>query len=239
MKKILAALVLLLAMNANNSTTTAATPEEHLPTLSVNGEGIVEAATDRAAISIGVVTQDRDATQASASNAKAAQGIVNAIVGLGIERRNIHTGDYNFRPTYRQEESHHHEISGYVVSNSVNVTVDNLELVGKIIDAALANGANNINSLDFGFKDQKSLRDQALVVAIKDARRKAELVARELGKSIVSVQDVNINDGGFFGMQRNMKAMPTVEMSMDAATPIEAGTLACSASVHVTFVLSK
>ncbi len=238
MKKILAALVLLLAMNANNATS-AATAEEHLPTLSVSGEGIVEAAPDRATISIGVVTQDRDATQASASNAKSAQSIVNAIVGLGIERRNIHTGDYNFRPTYRQEESRRHEISGYVVSNSVNVTVDNLELVGKIIDAALANGANNINSLDFGFKDQKSLRDQALVVAIKDARRKAELVARELGKSIVSVQEVNVNDGGFFGMQRNAKMMATVEMSMDAATPIEAGTLACSASVHVTFVLSK
>ena len=229
MKKILATLILLLAMNANNSTSAAATPEEHPPTLSVNGEGIVEAAPDRAAISIGVVTQDRDATQASASNAKAAQNIVNAIVGLGIERRNIHTGDYNFRPMYRQEDNHRHEINGYVVSNSVNVTVDNLELVGKIIDVALANGANNINSLDFGFKDQKSLRDQALVVAIKDARRKAELVAR----------DVNVNDGGFFGMQRNAKMSATVEMSMDAATPIEAGTLACSASVHVTFVLSK
>ena len=225
-------------MNANNVSAAPAS-EERVPTLSVNGEGIVEATPDRATISIGVVSQDKDATQVQAANAKAAQNIINSIVGLGIERKNIRTGDYNFRPSYRQEDNRRHEINGYVVSNTVNVTVDNLDLVGKIIDAALANGANNINSLDFGFKNQKALEDQALTFAIKDARRKAELVARELGKSIVSVQEVNINGGGFFGMQRNAKMMATVEMSMDAATPIEAGTLACSASVHVTFVLSK
>ncbi len=235
-KIILAALVLMLSMAANGSTASA---EERTPTLSVGGEGIVEAAPDRATISIGVVTQDRDASKAQSENARAAQGIVNSIVGLGIERRNIHTSDYNFRPNYRQDDGRRNEIIGYIVSNTVNVTVDNLDLVGKIIDAALANGANNINSLDFGFKNQKALQDQALTAAIKDARRKAELAAQELGVRIVGVQDVNINGGGFYGMQRNAKMMPMMEASMDAATPIEAGTVACSASVHVVFILSK
>ena len=235
-KIILAALVLLLSMAAHNETASA---EERVPTLSVGGEGIVEAAPDRATISIGVVTQDRDAGLAQSNNARAAQGIVNSIVKLGVERRNIHTSDYNFRPNYRAEEGRRHEINGYVVSNTVNVTVDDLELIGKIIDSALANGANNINSLDFGFKNQKALEEQALKAAIGDARRKAELTAQELGVRIVGVQDVNINGGGFYGMQRNMKAMPMMEASMDAATPIEAGTVACSASVHVTFILSR
>lgn len=236
MKIILAAMILLLTLTTFGSTASA---EERIPTLSVNGEGVVEAAPDRATISIGVVTQDRDAARAQSENARAAQGILSSITNLGVERRNIHTGDYNFRPNYRPEEGRRHEINGYVVSNTVNVTVDNLELVGKIIDAALTNGANNINSLDFGFKNQKALQDQALQIAIQDAKRKAELAARELGVTIVGVQDVNINGGGFFGMQRNMKMMPMMEASMDAATPIEAGTMACSASVHVTFILGR
>ena len=235
-KVILAALVLLLSMAANDSTASA---EERIPTLSVSGEGVIEAAPDRATISIGVVTQDRDASKAQSDNARAAQGIVGSIAGLGIERRNIRTSDYNFRPNYRAEEGRRHEINGYVVSNTVNVTVDNLELVGKIIDVALANGANNINSLDFGFKNQKALQDQALTAAIKDARRKADLAAQELGVRIVGVQDVNINGGGFYTMQRNAKMAPMMEATMDAATPIEAGTVACSASVHVVFILSK
>ena len=235
-KIILAALVLLLSMAAHESTASAA--EDRMPTLSVSGEGIVEAAPDRATISIGVVTQDRDASKAQSENARAAQGIIGSITKLGVERRNIHTSDYNFRPNYRQDDGHRHEMIGYVVSNTVNVTVDDLDLVGKIIDAALANGANNINSLEFGFKNQKALQDQALTAAIKDARRKAELAASELGVRIVGVQDVNINGGGY-GMYRNAKMMPMMEASMDAATPIEAGTVACSASVHVTFILSK
>lgn len=235
-KVILAALVLLLSMAAHEPTASA---EEHVPTLSVNGEGIVEATPDRATISIGVVTQDRDASRAQSENARAAQGIVTSIAGLGVDRRNIHTSDYNFRPSYRQEDGRRNEINGYVVSNTVIVTVDNLDLIGKIIDAALANGANNINSLDFGFKNKKELQDRALSAAIKDARRKADLAAEELGVRIVGVQSVNIDAGGFYGMQRNAKMMATAEMAMDAATPIEVGTLTCSAAVHVTFILSR
>ncbi len=235
-KVILAALVLLLSMAAHESTASA---EESVSTLSVNGEGVIEAAPDRATISIGVVTQDRDASRAQSENARAAQGIVSSIAGLGVDRRSIHTSDYNFRPSYRQEDGRRNEINGYVVSNTVNVTVDNLELIGKIIDAALANGANNINSLDFGFKNKKELQDRALTAAIKDARRKADLAASELGVRIAGVQNVNIDAGGFYGMQRNAKMMATAEMAMDAATPIEVGTLTCSAAVHVTFILSR
>lgn len=218
--------------------TVTAFAEEKLPTLSVSGEGIVEAAPDRATISIGVVTQDKDATRAQSSNAKTAQDIINSITALGVERKYIRTSDYNFRPTYRQEDNHRNEISGYAVSNTVNVIVDNLDLVGKIIDSALSNGANNIDSLDFGIKNRKKLQDDALILAIKDARRKAELVANELGKSIVGVQDISINTGGVGVMRSNMMMMKAEAAMMDSATPIEAGTLTCSASVNVTFILN-
>ena len=124
------------------------------------------------------------------------------------------------------------------MSNTVNVIVDNLDLVGKIIDAALSNGANNIDSLDFGIKNRKKLQDDALVLAIKDARQRAELVARELGKSIIGVQDISIHTGGVGVMRSNMMMMKAEAATMDAATPIEAGTLTCSASVNIIFILN-
>ena len=236
MKNLLVMLIPMLVIMLFNSTAFAA--EERVPTLSVSGEGIVEAAPDRATISIGVVTQDKDATRAQSANAQSAQSIINSIMSLGIERKNIHTSDYNFRPTYRQEENRRHEINGYEVSNTVNVIVDNLDLVGKVIDAALSHGANNINSLDFGIKNRKKLQDNALVLAIRDACQRAELVARELGKSIVGISDISINTGGVGIMRSNSKMMMTEAMA-DYSTPIEAGTLTCSASVHVVFILSK
>ena len=210
-----------------------------VPTISVNGEGFVEAAPDRATISIGVLTQDKDASRAQTENARTAQNVINAIVKLGIERKNINTSDYNFRPTYRQDEGRHNVIDGYAVSNTIYVVLDNLDLVGKVIDTALSNGANNIDSLDFGIKNRKKLQDEALILAIKDAKQRAELVARELGKTIVGVDDISVNTGGVGAMRANQKMYAMAEMSMDAATPIEAGTLTCSASVHITFILSK
>ena len=237
MKNLLLFFIPFLMLMITTSTTFAA--EEKIPTLSVSGEGVVEAAPDRATISVGVVTQDRDASRAQAANAKAAQDIINSIVSLGVERKNIHTSDYNFRPTYRQEENRRNEINGYVVNNTIYIMLDNLNLVGKVIDTALSNGANNINSLDFGIKNRKKLQDEALVLAIRDARQRAELVARELGKSIVGIQDVSINTGGV-GMVRMNKMYAMAESAtMDYATPIEAGTLSCSASVNVTFRLSN
>ena len=210
---------------------------EGMPTLSINGEGTVEAAPDRATISIGVVTQDRDATQAQNANAKSAQGIIKAISELGIERRNIRTSDYHFRPTYRPEENRRNEISGYMVSNTINVAVDNLDLVGKVIDTALNHGANNINSLDFGIKNRQKLMDEALIAAVKDARRKAELIARELGKTITGISDVSVSTGGISAPRVNK--MIAADAMLASQTPIEAGTLMCSASAHITFILSK
>ena len=212
---------------------------ERVPTLSINGEGMVEAAPDRATISIGVLTQDKDASRAQAANAKSAQDVINAIVALGVERKNIQTGDYSFLPTYRQDENRRNEINGYEVRNSVYIVLDKLDLVGKVIDAALSNGANNIDSLDFGIKNRKKLQDDALLLAIRDAKQRAELIANELGKSIVGIQDISVNTGGVGVMRANQKMYAMAEVAMNDATPIEAGTLTCSASVHITFILSR
>ena len=219
-------------------TTKAFAEEAKIPTLSVSGEGIIEAAPDRAAISIGVVTQDKDATRAQSANAKAAQDVINAIVALGVDRKYINTSDYSFRPTYRQDTNHQNVLNGYEVRNTVHVMLDNLDLVGKVIDTALNHGANNIDSLDFGIKNRKKLQDEALVLAIRDARQRADLVARELGKTITGVQEISINNGGVGGMRMNKMYAMAEMASMDAATPIEAGTLTCTASVHIVFTLS-
>ena len=219
-------------------TTTAFAAETKVPTLSVNGEGIVEAAPDRAAISIGVVTQDKDAAHAQSANAKAAQDVINSIVALGVDRKNINTSDYSFRPTYHQDANRQSILNGYEVRNTVHVMLNDLELVGKVIDTALNHGANNIDSLDFGIKNRKKLQDEALLLAIRDARQRADLVARELGKTITGVQDVSINLGGVGAMRMNKMYAMAAMADMESSTPIEAGTLSCSASVHIIYTLS-
>lgn len=210
------------------------------PTISVSGEGVVEAQPDRATISVGVVTRDKNPSSVQAANAKAATSVINSIVALGIERKNISTGNYNFNPTYRHYDNGRNEIDGYEATNSVTIIVDDLNLVSKIIDAALSHGANRVDSLNFGLRDKTTYQDKALKLAILDAKRKAEVAANALGKQIVGVYSVSINHSSIEA-PRNYKMARSMAMDEAAGfeTPIESGTLHCSANVHIEFEINR
>ena len=233
MKKFFCVTIFLLMLCA-----TAFAEEISPPIISVGGEGIVEAQPDRATVTVGVVTREKNPSAAQTTNARAASSVINSIVALGVERKNISTGDYNFSPTYRQRGDGRNEIDGYEATNSVTIIVDDLNLVGKIVDTALSHGANQVNSLSFGLRDKTRYQDEALRLAVLDARRKAEIAAAALGKSIVGVRNVSINSSSV-SAPRNYKMNRAVaaQDAMTIETPIESGTLRCSASVHVEFVL--
>ena len=220
------------------SLTSTAFAEEYVPTISVNGEGIVEASPDTATISIGVTTQNFDAEKVQAENSRIISNVINSIVSLGIERKNIRTGNYNFQQRYRYDRTNDKQIfDGYEVNNTVTVTVNDLIKVGKVIDSALANGATNVNSLNFGIRDREKFQSEALRLAVRDARRKAEIVAAELGKNIVGVKNVVINSAPITSPRMEKLAMMNTDANF--GTPIESGTMTCSANVHVEFELSR
>lgn len=210
------------------------------PIISVSGEGIVEAQPDRATISVGVITHEKNPSAVQAANARAASAVINSIVALGVERNNISTGNYSFSPTYRHFDNGRSEIDGYAATNSVTVITDDLNLVGKIIDAALSHGANRVDSLNFGLRNKTSYQDEALRLAILDAKRKAEVAANVLGKKIIGVRSLSINHSSIeaprnYKMARSM----ATEDAAGVETPIESGTLHCAASVHVEFEISQ
>lgn len=211
------------------------------PTILVSGEGIVEAQPDRATISVGVITREKNPSAVQSANAKTATSIINSIVALGIERKNISTGNYSFNPVYRHHDNGKRTLEGYEATNSVTIIVDDLNLVGKVIDTALNHGANRVDNLSFGLRNKKIHQDEALRLAVLDAKRKAEVAASALGKSIVSVRNVSINSSSV-SAPRNYKmsrAMAMEDAVAEVETPIESGTLTCSASVHIEFEISR
>lgn len=231
-------LILLLAVAIIFSFHSTAAAEERIPTISVGGEGVVEVAPDRATITLGVVTRDKNAAKVQNDNAKTANEIIRAITALGIDKKNIRTGNYSFHQYYRQDNNRRVP-DGYEANNSVTVIVDDLNLVGKIIDAALANGANNVDSLAFGVRNKTNLQNDAIRLAVRDARAKAEVVAAELGKKIVGIISVSVNSGYISAPRANKMMMADMAAAESVATPIESGTLTCSASVHVEFEISR
>ena len=212
---------------------------EEPPILSVSGSGMVQGAPDHAAVTLGVVTQAETAGAAQQENAAKASAIREALSALGIEDKDVKTEDYNFRPEYSREANARHVVVGYTASNTIRVQVRDVTMVGDVVDAALASGANTIHSLDFSIRDTNALRKRALESAVKDARDKADAIAHALGKSIVGVHHVTENTGMF--QPRRDNGMMMMAKSMDAAesTPIDAGTMSMTADVHIEFILSR
>ena len=230
--------ILILALIIIFGVSSTAAAEERISTISVSGEGVIEVAPDRATISVGVVTRDKIASKVQNDNARIANEIIKSVAALGIDKKNIRTGNYSFHQFYRQENNKR-VADGYEANNTVTIIVDDLNLVGKIIDTSLSHGANNIDALEFGIKNKSNLQNEAIRLAVRDARAKAEVVAAELGKNIIGVKNIAVNSGYISAPRANKFAMAEMSMEMDAATPIESGTLTCSANVHVEFEISR
>ena len=213
--------------------------EEELSLLSVDGNGSVQATPNKTTIEIGVSTNAKDAATAQNENARLSVAVQNAVNKAGIDKKFIKTKNYSFRPTYSRNERKENEIVGYVVDNTVIVTVHDLELVGKVIDTALRNGANRVNSLNFSASNDESAKKVALNAALADAKSKAEIIAKGLGKKIIGIHRVSESTGAFSARSYNMVALKANFDMSEATTPVEAPELTLNASVHIEFILEK
>lgn len=238
MKKTVHILTLVCALFLMSCSAAFAAPQQETPrpTLSIDGQGTGTAAPDMATVTIGVTTQGKDAAKAQNDNAWVSNQIQAAVRGLGIEEKDIQTRNYSFYPNYSTDKDHRNEVTGYTVNNSVIVVVRDIKLTGKVIDAALSNGANEINSLDFSASDTKAVRKVALLNAVQDARDKADIIAKGLGKRIVGIQNVSESTG--YIETRRFGANMLMADAKSAATPIAPGSLSLTANVHIDFILS-
>ena len=217
---------------------TAGAAEKELSILSVSGSGSVQSLPDQAAVTLGVVTRGATAGEAQQENAAKATAIRETLRVLGIADKDIQTEEYTFRPEYSRE-GNERVIIGYTASNTIRVQVRDMALVGDVVDAVLANGANTIHSLDFSIHDTNELRQKALESAVKDAREKADAIARALGSRIVGVHHVTENTGMFQQRRSNMMMAKSADAMAAESTPIDGGTLSLTADVHIDFILAQ
>ncbi len=211
-----------------------------VPLISVGGTGEVKAAPNEATVTLGVSTYAKDAGLAQKENAVKATAVQNALKELGLDNKAIRTQNYSFRPTYESRPNRERTVTGYAVDNSVVVTVDNLALIGKVIDAALNAGANQVNSLTFAAKNTDALKKTALADAVTDAKNKASVIADTLNLRIIGVQHISESVG--MPMSRNynmMFAAAKADNAPLAATPVEVPELTLTAQVQIDFILGK
>ncbi|MDQ4078993.1 MAG: SIMPL domain-containing protein, partial [Chloroflexota bacterium] len=213
---------------------TTPTLEEPVRTVSVSGTGEVSAAPDQATIQIGVRTEAETAEQALAENNERMSALVDTLRAAGIQSRDIQTTNFAIWPQYRHRDNEAPDITGYEVSNTVSITVRNLDTFGETLDAAIRAGGNQVNNIQFDFSDPAALMDQARQNAMADARHRASQLAQLAEVQLGPV--VTISESGTTPPPVIMREMPAVEADV-AAVPIERGESTISINLQVTYEL--
>jgi hypothetical protein len=197
---------------------------------------VVQVPADRVLLSFAVETEAPSAQAASAANAERMDAVVRAMRGAGIAGLEVETFGYSLRPEYLlpREGQPTRTISGYRAENNVRVRLPDVGAAGRVLDLALASGANRVSDLVFEASDTHAARVQALREAVATAREEAETIAAAMGVTLGAVLEVH---GGASAPPPRGLEMVRTAMAFDAAvpTPIEPGTLSVSASVTITY----
>ncbi len=224
--------VLVLALAVFFSVPAAADPENPgVPTIEVTGSAGISVPADTAQIRIGVVTEEISSVKAVDANAAMMRRLTDALKQAGLPEDDLVTASYNIGAQYDYSSySDKRTLTGYRVSHVLRVTVRDLSRLGQVIDAAAAAGANECYGVSFFSSKTDEARDQALVSAVSEARRKAGLLAEAAGMKLGAVLGLSENGGSSYSVTYDM------DMAAEAkGTQILSDDLNITASVTVTF----
>ncbi|NDB63579.1 MAG: DUF541 domain-containing protein [Nitrosopumilaceae archaeon] len=213
-------------------------------TISSSGQATSFVEPDRLNINFGVEVQKPTAKEALDENSDKMNEVIDAIKSAGINSDEITTSQFSIYPvyeSYQEKETgiYKQKLTGYSVSNIIQVKTPKMDLASEIIDAAVGAGVNRVDNVWFSLSDKKQqqVSDDLLAEAIKNAQSKAEKALVPLNYKIIGVKYVSL-DGGYYP-----PPMPYYG-AMDAAvaksaTPIFSSDQQVSASATVVFLIGS
>ncbi len=204
--------------------------------LSASGTGEVYATPDISVVTLGVEAEAKTVADAQKQASEAMSAVMSALTTNGIANKDVQTTNYSIQPVWNYSTSKdgisQRILEGYQVSNTVNVTIRNVDNTGTIIDAVAVAGGDltRVNNISFTVENPKPYNDQARALAIKDAMDKAQQMATGAGVSLGKL--LNISESG------GSVPVPMVyKEASGSGTSISAGQLDISVSVQVVYAI--
>jgi uncharacterized protein YggE len=210
-------------------------------TLSVSGNGQASAQPDTATVTLGVETQDTEASAALTQNSEQMQAVIDALEEAGVAAKDIQTQSIQLTPRYEQppqpqgstQTQGPPQLVGFVATNTVQVLVRDLSSLGELLDAAVQAGGNQIQGISFEIEDPSALLDQAREAAWEDAMHKAEQLVKLAGVQLGPVLTIS---------EFSSTPRPAVEKGLGAgaaAVPIQPGTQSVEVNLQIVWLLES
>lgn len=146
------------------------------PVIVTSGEGVVKKAPDRAWVTVAAESRAKTAAEAQRLNTDAMTAVLDKIKAAGIPADAIQTTGYNLQPEFDYANGRQ-SLRDYLARNQIQVRIDTLAKTGDVIAAAVGTGATNVSNVRFDLKDRESAEREALRLAVRDARGRADAAA--------------------------------------------------------------
>lgn len=208
--------------------------------ITVSASGEVESEPDRATVSVGVEARGETAEAVTDELAAGAEQLRRAFEDLGISEDNVEEGRYRVRPVSNpNRDGEVQEIRG---THSFEVTLEDVERVGDVIDAAVEAGADDIGRVDFTLQEETrdQLRKEAIDRALTNADDEAEHIADNRGVELAGTKSVTTSDVRVHGTSHAVGyGAGAAEDAAAPRTEIDADPVTVSASVTVTYAFDE
>lgn len=202
--------------------------------ISVRAIGRAAVKPDTVFVNVGVEARDPTLAAATADVGRRMTAVLARVKGLGVAEADIATAGYSVDPipAQRRSEEEPIRIVGYRVANVVRVRIRDVAAAGRIVDGAVAEGANTVSALQFTVNDpapaEREARAQAVALAAAKARELATAAGVALGEVISIEEDP---------AQRVTPVSRGVMMGATGPGPIEAGELEIVVGVQARYRL--
>lgn len=212
---------------------------DELPrTVTVSGSATATAEPDSASLRMSIVARDPKLDVAQNAAARVTNAVLKLTDSLDIARRKVDTTGANVRPDYRwNPEKQEQVLRGYIAERSMIVTVDDLELLGKLIEGAVAVGVNQVSPPQLQSSKKDEAQREALRLAALDARANAAVLAEALGAKLGDAVTISSVANAPVPYQPAVRMATASAMESDAASSYNPAELTFATNVTVVFEL--
>ena len=204
------------------------------PVIITDGQAVVVRSPDQAFVMVSVEARARNPRDAQRQNAEAMTAVQQKMTAAGLPKEALRTLGYAVQQEFDFTDGRRVP-RDFLVQNSLEVRLDNVERVGEILDLVVQAGATSVAGVRFDLKDRAAAEREALRLAVADARARADAAAAGAGRTVDRV--LRIEDA------RQQASSPRPMMAevrvggAQPSTPIEAGTIEVRAEVTLTVAI--
>lgn len=225
-------------------------PYHNSITLTGEGEVISKADIGKFTFSVSETSESVDSAQKMAT--EKINKVFSALKEKGVDEKDIKTLNYNINPKYQWVvdtkncygsnncPNGNSVIIGYDVSQTMEVKIRDIKKAGELLTLVGTQGVGNVSGLQFSIDDEEALKQQAIALAIADAKTKAKKLSKELGLDVKKIVGYSEENNAYPMYDKAMSGgVMTARAEVAAAPQTPVGENTVTARVFVTFELDN